>query len=622
MKRLTLLICLIAITRSVYATGGDWFEYPVKLSDSLDMLPGKSLGEIFLETSNIAAATTPVDLDGAGREVANRLGREPVPTLLKRCDELIAQARAQNDTAACNLAHDLHDAVAVAVENPNGAREYIVWRLEDEQNAKKTAKANQNTSSESDGSVKSSSEKTADIRSRAESAKGAIKASWLYAGGAATFVTGDREGCQAWFERVVNEFPKTPRAEFAMFLNARCAFSAYRGMRGADVNADLPPTEESKEVRDSRQHAVQLFETFRKKYPRGRLDADALGWLGALAFDAQDYLKALNYYVAQAETPGHPETLRSAIYNCERTLARVGSAPANETAYALIARHPRMAMAFTYLVLSAPEADNYDGKWDNPGDVRKWRRATLPKIAAAVAKQKEGYKSDDWQPRYLAMLVYAASGAGNQAQALQLSQIAPDKLNKSEDLLLARGIALQRANKTTDAIECFQTFLRTFPKSVMAPGVRVRLALARQDNHQAGLAVAVLCELLPKPEQEPTPAASPAKWPNDEDEEEAEDSAPGLPNMLESRFTGSTYPTGEAAWQLNTSSVYPNVSGADEEHLHQMIDPLINFGPLIELAAAIDQPAINDVPKPALRTISGQRNWPEENFPEGRKFTT
>ena len=100
MKRLTLLICVFAISRSVYATGGDWFEYPAKLSDTLDMLPGKSLGEIFLETSNIPTQTTPVDLDGAGRDMANRLGKEPVPALLKRCDELIAQARAQNDTAA------------------------------------------------------------------------------------------------------------------------------------------------------------------------------------------------------------------------------------------------------------------------------------------------------------------------------------------------------------------------------------------------------------------------------------------------------------------------------------------------------------------------------------------
>src|SRR4029077_2353234 len=230
--------------------------------------------------------------------------------------------------------------------------------------------------------------------------------------------------------------------------------------------------------------------------PHGRFDADALGWLGALAYDSNDYLKALDYYIAQAETPGHPETLMSALYNCEKSLGHLAPKPGGDAAFALIARHPRIAMAFTYLVLASPEADNYDGKWDNPADVRKWRRTILPSIAAAVAKQKDRYKSTDWQPRYLAMLVQAASAGGNHAQALQLSQISPDQLKQSDDLLFARAIALQRANKTPEAIDDFQTFLNTFPKSRMTPGVKIRLALALTDNHRAGDAIATLRDLL------------------------------------------------------------------------------------------------------------------------------
>src|SRR5206468_8161793 len=152
--------------------------------------------------------------------------------------------------------------------------------------------------------------------------------------------------------------------------------------------------------------------------------------------------------------------------------------------------------AFTYLVLASPEADNYDGKWDNPADVRKWRRTVLPRIAAAVARQKDKYKSTDWQPRYLAMLVHASSASGNHAQALQLSQISPDQLNQSDDLLFARAITLQRASKTHEAIDAYQTFLSTFPKSRMTPGVKIQLALALADNHQAGDAIATLRDLL------------------------------------------------------------------------------------------------------------------------------
>src|SRR5262249_19280643 len=129
------------------------------------------------------------------------------------------------------------------------------------------------------------------IDKRAESATGAIKANWLYWAGAHRFAGGDRDDCQAWFDRVVKEFPKSPRAEMAMFMSARCAFSATR-----------KSTEDSQDdatVAKARKIAVAKFEGLRKKYPHGRFDADALGWLGAIAFDPSDYLKALEYYIAQ-----------------------------------------------------------------------------------------------------------------------------------------------------------------------------------------------------------------------------------------------------------------------------------------------------------------------------------
>jgi len=383
-------ICFLAASRC-YATGGDSYDYPAKLSETLDILPAKSLGQIFLETSTIKPPAKQWD-SARLRELADRIGKEPPAQLFKAADDLIAQARASYTPGgdSCNLAHDVRDAVAVSAENPGAAREYILERL------------NEKLSGD-------------ELDQRAESAKGAIKANWLYLCGARRFAKGDREECQAWFDRVVKEFPKGPRAEMAMFMSARCAFSATRRLQEASGNEET--------LAKARKIAIGKFEALRKRYPRGRFDADALGWLGALAYDSQDYLKALDYYIAQAETPGHPETLMSAIYNCEKTLAHLAPKPGGDAAFALIARHPRIAMAFTYLVLASPEADNYDGKWDNPVEVRKWRRTILPRIAAAVAKQKDAYKSTDWQPRFLAMLVHAASASGNHAEALQLSQI-------------------------------------------------------------------------------------------------------------------------------------------------------------------------------------------------------
>src|ERR1700719_4487692 len=85
-------ICFLVAT-PCYPTGGDSYDYPATLSDMLDMLPGKSLGEIFFETSTIRRPAESWD-SSKPRELADRLGKEPLPQLLKAADDLIAQARA------------------------------------------------------------------------------------------------------------------------------------------------------------------------------------------------------------------------------------------------------------------------------------------------------------------------------------------------------------------------------------------------------------------------------------------------------------------------------------------------------------------------------------------------
>jgi len=603
-------ICFLVAT-PCYATGGDSYEYPAALSDTLDILPGKSLGEIFLETSTIRRPAESWDSSKA-RELADRLGKEPLPQLLKAADDLIAQARASYTPGSdsCNIAHDVRDAVAESGANPAAAREYILERLDRHLLGD-------------------------DLDKRAESATGPIKANWLYLCGATRFSSGDRTDCQTWFDRVIKEFPKSPRAEIAMFMSARCAFSATRNMS----NDSSEESAKDPELIKARKTAVAKFEALRKKYPRGRFDADALGWLGALAFDSGDYLKALDYYIAQAESPGHPETLMSAIYNTEKTLAHLAPKPGGDAAFALIARHPQIAMAFTYLVLSAPEADNYDGKWDNPAEVRKWRRTILPRIAAAVAKQQDTYKSSDWHPRYLAMLVQAASASGNHAQALQLSQISQDQLKQSDDLMFARAIALQRANKTREAIEVLQTFLTTFPKSRMAPGVKIRLALALQDNHQAGEAIAALRDLLAKGSQKETTSTKDKKQDADDEEESnskdeeksgdeknSEGGATGFGRLynasLSARYMPDSngYPAGEVEWNARDSAVYDNISGADEDEINQFIDTLLNFAPLSELLSTPDDKNLDDDGKKKVRAILAERYLAAENFGEAKKY--
>src|SRR6516225_9587816 len=242
MKAVIAGLCLLLASHCCYATGGDSYDYPAKLSDTLEILPGKSLGEIFLETSTILPPTESWD-PAKLRDLADRIGKEPLPKLLKAADDLIAQARASYKPGddSCNLAHDVRDAVAVSAENPSAARDYILERLTPHLSGDELAQ-------------------------RAESATGAIKANWLYLCGARRFTGGDREECQKWFDRVIKDFPKSPRAEMAMFMSARCAFSATRQA--------MENSKDEESLAEARKIAIARFETLRTKYRHGRFDAD------------------------------------------------------------------------------------------------------------------------------------------------------------------------------------------------------------------------------------------------------------------------------------------------------------------------------------------------------------
>jgi TolA-binding protein len=610
---------------SLYATGGDSFDEPApSLGDSLDFLPAKSLGEIFLETSASPPGKDAPDFAAEVLKLSERLRKEPAAPLVAVADDLLVQARQHYSSGGdwCNLLHDVRDVLAGSSDNKTAAADYLKWRIEKKGLLMSPPK--KRTSDDEDASPKST-EPGEDLEQRLKKESGPLRAHWLYLIGASSYKLGDRTECLPWFERVVKEFPKHPRAEIALFMQARCAFSESR--RGSE-SQDERTEEQAKERAPARKKAAEMFERYRKQYPHGRFEADALGWLGALAFDGENYLKALEYYIAQAETPGHPETMKSAAFMCEKCLVRVAEKTDSAAAFSLIARHPRIAMGFTYLVLSAPEAKNYDGKYDAPADVRKWRRTILPRIAAEVVKQKQIYQSGDWQPRYLAMLAQAASATGNQDQALQLTNLAPPELERSDDLLMVRALAFQRAGKAAEAIQAYQKFLGNFPKSLMAPGVRLRLAFALQDNHQAGAAVVALKQLLGPPGSND---AKPEAKSEDEDdskteedtETEAEPKTADDSGTLESaaRYTASeTYPGSEEDWDERTSSVYPNITGADLDQIQQAIDTLLNFAPLTELATAVDDASFDDKSKKEFRSVIAQRYLAQENFAEAKKF--
>ena len=583
------LIAVIALVpRDALATG-DFYEYPMQtLADYLrrDPLPAKSIAQILDETVKEAPEPEQKLAKINYAQELFALSKKSGPDALASIEKMIATARAESATPLLNLLNDVRD-LYTGPAAVGETESYLEWRIANadrfgvEFDAAKPA----DPAKERKGP---NLELLADIERQLAKASPALKPHWLYVRGAAEYLAGRIGESQSWFLKVSADFPKSPRAESALFMTARCQMWRSRSPEYTQ--------QEMKLVDRERPKVKKLFDEYFAKYPKGRLLGDALGWYGAYAYDGHDFGTALRCYAQQLELPDHPELRPAAMDMVEKTLSHLASEP-RDGAFAEVAKHPGAAQALVYLIINTSESDNYNGKIDSIDEVRGWRKAVLPRVAAALAAEAKLYQNAGWKPRYLAMLAYAASGAGHHEQALELLETAESTAKESDDLLLARGVALHRAKRPGEAVAALQILLGKFPKSPLVKGARLRLALALTDNHQAGEAVLALGKLLEKPGK-PEKKADADKMP--------EESAPA---NAEDEFRSDD---GQS----------PILYGIDFDQVRALIDALLNFAPVGELAATSQKPGLDPVLRLRFTEPIAARLLAKEQFDEAKKFMT
>ena len=604
-----------ALPTTVQACGGSFEEAPPTLPYYLDRLPAKPPAKIFQETFPGNAAFAKADFKASLLSLAGdcQSGR-PAPALLATTDKLLDRARLDPDqpAALCNVLNDVRDLFAAAMPiTGQSAADYIRWRVEhanwfrlswDGKPMEYGTYGGQGFTDEWQGKQRRADRETLD---KLIAAGGPLAAHWLYLRGAYDFPQGGADQ----FRQVVERYPDHPRAETARFMLARCRLVASRS-HGDGYGGEPKPEEEAAASRE-RAEARAGFEDYLKRYPKGRFAADVPGWLGALAFTEKDYLRALDCYLQQADVPEHPEVLKSAGFMCERCLSLLAD-QGDQEALRRVAAHPRLAMSLVYLLVDATQAPVKDpgaqdaNETETPARVGRWRRELLPRLATEVAAQKDAYAAKTWQSRYLAILAQAASGIGDQGKALTLCDMAADELQRSDDLAFVRLVALARAHRLPEAVAAGREFARVFPKSPLAPGAVLRVALALQDNHQAGAAVGELSRL-----QRALTAQAEAAAKSGDD------------------LAGFVYPPPEALLTISRSVLQRDASGAELAEISQLRDALLNFAPLPELAAALPADGSQadnglDATEAAnLRAVLVQR-WlaEEENFAEAKKYAT
>jgi TolA-binding protein len=575
----------LSATSSLIACGGWSEEAPPTLDVYLDRLPAKSLGQIFVENTPPSTPEPPPSITDSIKGIAERGKTESAEKLVAEVDHLLDLFRAAGgDHEDLARLHDLRDGL---ISGPRDCAEYMQWRLDHTDSIKPTITRNPYEYPPK-APLAPPSSLTDEIEKNVETAVEPLRAHWLYIRGAVSYNYGNKADAQKWFDRVVQEYPTHPRAEIALFMSGRCLLSLSReqGSYYGQSPEEIQQTQSLAKAKHT--ESIAKFRHYLEKYPKGRFIADAYGWLGAL----EEGVTALDDYIRQVETPGHPEVLKSGLFMIQKCLDDLpADAPSTDEAIALVAKHPRVAMGTLYLVLGShfgyfkaqPDLNEPIGARS-----KKWRSVILPKLAAAVASQKGMYvPAEEWQPRYLAILAHAASSRGDHTNALKLTQMTPDALQKNDDLLFARAIALQRGGKAADAIAAFRDFLARFPNSPLTDGARIRFAIALQDNHQAGEAVLELKK---------------------------------LPVGDEGRDGDSVYPPPDSDLQLTDSPIYPDISNAESSQITQVIDAILNFAPLPELESALGNKEMSPTFADELRAIIAERALGHEDFATARRM--
>lgn len=579
---------------------GDFYEEPLQtLSDylRLDQLPAKTTKQVIDETSREALEAP--ELNYATELLG--LMKKPGAEALAAIDKMMPGARQHASNDVIGMLHDVRDVFA-GPANAAESGEYLEWRIEqaDRFGVNFTpVKPPEETASP----PPLNPELVADIERHLAKASPALKPHWLYLRGAVEYRSHNIAASQTWFEKVVKDFPKSTRAEFALYMAARCQLWKSR--------ADTYDLDAPQIVAKERAKLKKLWDDYFAKYPHGRLVGDALGWYGAYAYDGGDYGTALRCYAQQLDLADHPELTDSAAQMVERTLSHLASQP-KEKAFAEVAKHPQAAQALVYLVINTAESDNYNGKIDSVEEVRGWRKKVLPKLAAAISAESKLYQDAVWKPRYLAMLAYATSGAGQQDQALKLLQSAGAAVEDSDDLLLARGVVLHRAKQPGEAVKTLETLLTKIPESPLARGARLRMALALVDDHRGGEAVLALQKLLPAPKNDaPKPDAPDADKKPDADKPDAEkpDADKDQPADAEDE-------------ESDSPRHYQITYGVDNIQVKALIDTLLNFAPVEELAATAKTPKLDPVQRLQFTEAIAQRLLAKEQFDEAKKYLT
>lgn len=511
---------------SALASGGWFYEAPTPLSEYHERIPTKTSQELIRDLQLIPApdaAASAADVH-LGNVIA-MLGEKPIARVeaIKALDALLQLNRTGDYRKRfANAAWDLHDLLGNADAKDDEIADYANWRMtivDKDDGFFASAPARDWSMNEAEYAKVVAQWRQTNEAARKDfdaplgKASLALRPHWLVQRGAIAFKQSDFESAAKDFTEVIEKSPKSPRAEVAKLMQARCFMEQWRTMHAA--------TGSPREKTDQLEHdALSTFDEYLTTYPKGRFASDIPGWKAGMARLRGDWTTFVQLIAKQVDDTAHPEVVRRALQEFERGLGEMADGHdlnidqwnADALQWADIAARPLLAMRMLHFYLDAQATNDVRRVQaiysDTLGDhevttsrqasllrVRDEGRKSLQRLAEAVQKNRSAANMPEWPLRQTVILAWASSESGLQTQAVRLLE---SIAQPNDDALFARTVIYQRAHRSKDAAAAAAQLLRDFPDSAFANEARFRMGVALKDSSDWAGALLAIEQVMPE----------------------------------------------------------------------------------------------------------------------------
>jgi hypothetical protein len=437
----------------------------------------------------------------------------PDKAFLKKLDDLAGANRVGDYRVRyANLLNEMRE-LAISSADPTATRAYLDWRFQhlatdDGFIHTKSFDANEDSTANS-GDPAVTQGTISDIDQHLATCPAFLTPNWLVQRGAWLFRCGDFANAAVDFDTVLAKYPTHPRAEVAALMRARCSIENARLLDRA-WESGQGGSSPGPSANDERLKASDLLAAYEHQYPHGRFLAEAIGWRGALDSDWKNYGSAVRDYLRQMDVQPTREVIRSALRECDRCFVAALDTEGGieELPLDAIACHPAAAMSLIYLCTDPgartdyegyPYAEDYSGDRDPLAKIkihvvqpRHGAVDTLLQLGKEIGKNKNAFVGNQWRAVYLAALGRIAIENGEPEEALQLAELGMGMSDPAGDLLLARGLALERLEKWLDAAASYEKLRSLDPSGPLAVDLDYRIARCQRFAARQGFAAAEL----------------------------------------------------------------------------------------------------------------------------------